>query len=93
MPKRNSRPRDVNQAAFEMVRRSTSEQAERPAKVLIAPKEPSNPSKYDISRIMTEMGRKGGKIGGKRRMQTMTAEERSAVAEKAAKEPLSNHRF
>jgi len=38
-----------------------------------------------VSLVMAEMGRKGGKIGGKRRLQTMTAEERSAVALKAAK--------
>jgi len=31
------------------------------------------------------MGRKGGKIGGKRRMKTMTREERRKVAVKAAK--------
>ena len=38
-----------------------------------------------LSRIMAQMGRKGGKIGGKRRMETMTPEERSKVALKAAK--------
>jgi hypothetical protein len=34
--------------------------------------------------IMREIGRKGGKIGGKRSLETMTAEERSARAKKAA---------
>jgi hypothetical protein len=34
---------------------------------------------------MAQMGRKGGKIGGKRRMETMTAEQRSQIALKAAK--------
>jgi len=34
---------------------------------------------------MAAMGRKGGKIGGKRRLKTMTPEERSQVAVKAAK--------
>jgi hypothetical protein len=38
-----------------------------------------------LSRIMAQMGRKGGKIGGKRRMETMTAEQRSQIALKAAK--------
>lgn len=33
-----------------------------------------------VSRVMREMGRKGGK----RRLETMTAEERSAIARKAA---------
>ena len=38
-----------------------------------------------LSRIMAQMGRKGGKIGGKRRLETMTPEERSRIALKAAK--------
>ncbi len=42
-------------------------------------------TKSEISRIMSEMGKKGGKIGGKRRMETMTSEERTAVALKAAR--------
>jgi hypothetical protein len=40
--------------------------------------------------LMAEMGRKGGKIGGKRRLQTMTAKERSTVARKAANARWSN---
>jgi hypothetical protein len=38
-----------------------------------------------LSQIMAEMGRKGGKIGGKRRLKTMTAKQRSDVASRAAK--------
>ena len=34
---------------------------------------------------MSEMGRKGGKIGGKRRLKTMTKAERSKIATNAAK--------
>lgn len=45
-----------------------------------------------VSLVMAEMGRRGGKIGGKRRLQTMTAEERSAVALKAAKARWSRRR-
>jgi len=37
-----------------------------------------------ISEVMREMGRRGGKIGGKRSLETMTPEERSARAKKAA---------
>jgi hypothetical protein len=37
-----------------------------------------------ISQVMSEMGRKGGKIGGKRSLETMTPEERSARAKKAS---------
>jgi hypothetical protein len=41
-------------------------------------------SKKLISEVMRELGRKGGKIGGKRSLETMTPEERSARAKKAA---------
>lgn len=79
MPKRiSNKPSDVNQAAFLMVQRSTGEpepQAESSVKA----------SKSEISRVMAAMGRKGGKIGGKRRLSTMTSKERKAVARKAAK--------
>jgi hypothetical protein len=34
---------------------------------------------------MASIGRKGGQIGGKRRLTTMTAEQRQKVARKAAK--------
>jgi hypothetical protein len=78
MPKRLSR--DVNQAAFQMVRRSTGTET--------AP----NVSASDISRVMAAMGSKGGKIGGKRRLQTMTRAERSAVAAKAAKTRWAKHK-
>jgi len=37
-----------------------------------------------LSEIMSELGRKGGKIGGKRSLETMTAEERSVRAKKAS---------
>ncbi len=70
MPKRISKnPSDINQAAFQMVQRSVSE---------------PEIAKSDISRIMSEMGRKGGKIGGKKRLETMTPEQRSQIALKAA---------
>jgi hypothetical protein len=38
-----------------------------------------------VSQVMSEMGRKGGRIGGKRRLETMTDLQRSRVAKKAAK--------
>ena len=37
-----------------------------------------------ISEVMREMGRRGGKIGGKRSLETMAPEERSERARKAA---------
>lgn len=70
MPKRISkRPEDVNQAAFLQVQRSVETET----------------ADAEISRVMAEMGRKGGRIGGKRRMETMTPEERSQVALDAAR--------
>jgi hypothetical protein len=42
------------------------------------------PSKSQISLLMAQLGRKGGKIGGKRRLETMTGRERTAIARKAA---------
>jgi hypothetical protein len=41
-------------------------------------------SKKLISEVMRQLGRKGGKIGGKRSLETMTPEERSARAKKAS---------
>jgi len=43
----------------------------------------SNPSL--LSQVMAEMGRRGGKIGGKRRLETMTDSQRTQVARNAAK--------
>jgi hypothetical protein len=38
-----------------------------------------------LHQVMSAMGRKGGKIGGKRRLETMTGQERTAAALKAAR--------
>ena len=64
-----------------MVRRSTGTDA-TPAKV----------SRSEISRVMAAMGRKGGKIGGKRRLETMTADERKQVASSAANARWANRK-
>jgi hypothetical protein len=80
--KRNSRPSDINQAAFQMVQRSTAEPEPEPRA--------KKPSKSEISRIMSAMGKKGGKIGGKRSLVTMTPEERRARALQAAKTRWKN---
>jgi hypothetical protein len=82
MPNRISKPKkrkrapqeDVNQLAHRLVEESTAE----------AVTEPTTMTKAQISRLMAEMGRKGGKIGGKRRLETMSPEERSQRALKAA---------
>jgi hypothetical protein len=46
-----------------------------------------------LSEIMSELGRKGGKIGGKRSLETMTPEERSARAKKASLVAAKNRRL
>jgi len=38
-----------------------------------------------VQQVMREMGAKGGRIGGKRRLETMTDEQRRRSAKKAAK--------
>jgi hypothetical protein len=62
-----------------MVQRSTGEPAEEPK-----PK-PRKRVPLIVSQVMRAMGRRGGQIGGKRRLETMTPEERSQIAMKAAK--------
>jgi hypothetical protein len=37
-----------------------------------------------VSQVMAEMGRKGGRIGGKRRLETLSDRRRSQIARKAA---------
>lgn len=74
---KGKRPRDRNQLAKWIVDRSTSE-GEGPEAVTAPP-----PS--DLSAYMAAIGRKGGQIGGKRRLKTMTKEQRRKVAAKAAK--------
>ena len=44
-----------------------------------------SPSASMISRVMSEMGKKGGSKGGKMRLVTMTPERRSEVASLAAR--------
>jgi hypothetical protein len=67
--KKDARPMDVNQLARHLVELTTA---------------PLEPTKEEMSKVMASLGRRGGKVGGKRRMETMTPEQRSAVALKAA---------
>ena len=76
MPKRSSKPRlDVVQNARRVVLESLirSTEPEAPA---------SNPAL--ISQVMSEMGRKGGRIGGKRRLETLSDRRRRQIARNAA---------
>jgi hypothetical protein len=72
--KQRKRQMSINQPVDQLMRESRQENGDS-----IGP-----PTKAQISLLMAELGRKGGRIGGKRRLQTMTAKERSAVAKKAA---------
>jgi hypothetical protein len=76
---RGKRPRDPNQLAKWIVEQSTSE-TPQPEAVQPQPSAPVNLSEY-----MAAIGRKGGQIGGKRRLKTMTKEQRRKVAAKAAR--------
>jgi hypothetical protein len=73
---RPKRPSDPSQFAHFMVKATTERDIETP--------EPPAVTKSEISRVMAELGRRGGEIGGKRRMETLTQERRSQIAYKAA---------
>jgi hypothetical protein len=78
MPKRISKKKqepDANEIAFRVVSAATTE----------APAPSPTPLAATVSQIMADMGRKGGKIGGKRSMETMTKAERKRRAKDAAK--------
>jgi hypothetical protein len=80
---KGKRPRDPNQLAKWIVDQSVADvslDASSSAAAL-----PEIPVPADISQYMAAMGRKGGQIGGKRRLVTMTKEQRRKVAVKAAK--------
>ena len=72
MPKRSSKPRDLNSLAAAIVAQSTD-----PEDKGDDPYEGKNPA-------AVELGRLGGKKGGKARAEKMTAKQRSDAAKKAA---------
>ena len=71
MPKRTSKPKlDAVQNARRVVLESVGE--------------PDIPvSNNVISQVMAAMGARGGRIGGKRRLETMTDAQRTRIAKKA----------
>jgi hypothetical protein len=71
MPKRSSKPRDLNQLAAALVHDATSEEPEPD------PYKGKNPA-------AVELGRLGGKKGGKARAAKLTPKQRTAAAKKAA---------
>jgi len=76
-PRQPKRTTDVNEISHLLVERST-QQAE------LLP-EPPPLTQSDISRVMSALGKRGGKIGGKRRADSMTPERRREIALKAAR--------
>jgi hypothetical protein len=70
MPKRSSKPRDLNQLAAAIATEATGETPEEP---------PSNKNPHAVA-----LGRLGGQKGGKARAKKLTPEERREIARKAA---------
>jgi len=71
MPKRSSKP-DANEIAFRVAQESTRDHDEP-----VAPKKRKNPA-------AVALGRRGGLKGGKARAASLTKEQRSEIAKKAA---------
>lgn len=71
------RPRDINQLAHQLVRESTEEREPDLAAM--------HPTTVEISRVMAELGRRGGKIGGVSRAKNLTKDQRREIAKKAAR--------
>ena len=74
-PRRVAEP-DVNQLAHHLVRMTTEGLKSAPG---------ADPSDAEISRVMAALGRRGGKIGGRARADSMTAARRHEIAQKAAR--------
>lgn len=78
MPKRSSKPRDLNSLAAAIVAQSTD------------PEDKGDDPYEGKNLAAVELGRLGGKKGGKARAEKMTAQQRSDAAKKAAQARWSN---
>lgn len=78
MPKRSRKPADLNKMAKALVDEATDEEPVDP----YGGKDPA----------AVELGRKGGRKGGRVRADKMTAQERSDAAKKAAEVRWANQR-
>ena len=87
MPKRvkqqKQHSRDVNEASRQLGDLSTGQ--------LDSGRLQNNRVPKSVSQYMAEIGRKGGQIGGKQRLKTMSAIERHKVAQKAARARWERH--
>lgn len=79
MPKRSSKPTDLNSRAAAIVAQATGE-----GEPEADPYEGKNPA-------AVELGRLGGKKGGKARAAKLTPKQRSAAAKKAAEARWAHH--
>jgi hypothetical protein len=79
---KGKRPRDPNQLAAWTVAVSAGQ---IPAPEPEVPRVAGSAAPANISEYMAAIGRKGGQIGGKRRLKTMTKAQRSKIAAKAAR--------
>jgi hypothetical protein len=78
MPKRiRKHPEDEVQAGITAVQASVSEKPKRDS--------PPKLTKSLVSQLMAQIGRKGGRVGGKRRAEHMTPEQRRESASRAAR--------
>lgn len=77
MPKRSSNPSKSPNKRLDVAQNAKRVMDEALSRL---DPEPIAMTSATISQVMAAMGRKGGKIGGKRRMETMTPEKRSALA-------------
>lgn len=75
MPKRSSKPRDLNAMAARIVEQATDE---------------SPPTEPDKDPAAVELGRRGGRKGGRARAERMTPEQRSESARRAANARWAN---
>jgi hypothetical protein len=73
-------PSDYNANAARIVALATGSEPPHPTKPVKPPKPATKKNPHAVA-----LGRRGGKVGGKARAESLTAEERRAIAIKAAK--------
>ena len=92
MPNHSSkpkRPRDINQLAKLVVELATGEPGPETPRAVKPAAHEDTPSAA-LRQAAAELGRRGGLKGGKARSEKLTAEQRSAIAKKAANERWGN---
>jgi hypothetical protein len=77
------RPRDPNQFAHALIQEMTERQEAATTPTVSA---------SDISRVMAELGRRGGKVGGANRAMALSPERRREIALKAARKRWDGNR-